>query len=283
MSDDLSIPNPGYRGNRAGRYGTGPGRVRAGMDPDTRRLMLFAGGLGAVLVLLISASGLIGHRSTAVPVITADTQPIRVKPDNPGGMKIDGAENDVFSGGSDTADARLAPPAENPDARALRAAEASSSPVTLAPSRTTAIPQPPEIQPTIASPPVASPPVASPPVAGAAADPAARTVPAPPAKPRAATEAHPSVSGHQTASSGHETMVQLAALTSEDAARHEWQQLSKRMPDLLSGRQPVYARTERDGHTFWRVRTAGFTDIAQARTFCDRVREKGGACSVADF
>ena len=81
----------------------------------------------------------------------------------------------------------------------------------------------------------------------------------------------------------HQTMVQLAALTSEDAAHTEWQQLIKRMPELLSGHQPNYSRTDRDGHIFWRVRTAGFTDIAQARGFCDHVKAKGGGCSVADF
>ena len=78
-------------------------------------------------------------------------------------------------------------------------------------------------------------------------------------------------------------MVQLAALGSEDAARNEWQQLSKRMPDLMHGHQPNFSRTEHDGHTFWRVRTSGFADVTQARTFCDHVRQKGGGCSVADF
>ena len=109
MSDDLSIPNPGFRGNQAGRYGTGQNRARPGMDPDTRRLTMFAGGLGAVLAMLIGASALVGHHSGEIPVIIADPHPIREKPLNPGGMKIDGAENDVFSGGSDTADSKLAP------------------------------------------------------------------------------------------------------------------------------------------------------------------------------
>jgi hypothetical protein len=89
-------------------------------------------------------------------------------------------------------------------------------------------------------------------------------------------EAHPTASGHPA-------MVQLAALTSEDAARKEWQLLAKRMPELLTGRQPVFSRFDRDGHVFWRVRTTGFADPAQAHAFCDHVRAKGGGCSVADF
>ena len=126
MSDDLSIPNPGYRGNSAGRYGTGNTRVRQGMDPDTRRLMLFAGGLGAVLAVLIGASALIGRHSGEVPVVSADPRPIREKPANPGGMKIDGAENDVFSGGSDTSNAKLAPAPEAPNTMALRATDSAA-------------------------------------------------------------------------------------------------------------------------------------------------------------
>ncbi len=78
-------------------------------------------------------------------------------------------------------------------------------------------------------------------------------------------------------------MVQLAALSSEQAARDEWQRMTKRMPDLLGGRQPTYSRVEHDGHTFWRLRTAGFSDLAQAKAFCERVRAKGTGCAVADF
>jgi hypothetical protein len=278
VSDDLSIPNPGYRGNRAGRYGTGQNRVRPGMDPDTRRLMMFAGGLGAVLVVLVGASAVLSHRSTEVPVVTADPRPIRVKPDNPGGMKIDGAENDVFSGGSDTANSKLAPPAENPDAKALRTAAAPPSPAPATPAPATPAPATPA--PATQSPATITPPVTKPAVVASAPanKPTISPAPAASAKPQApgAAEAHPPATEHHA-------MVQLAALTSEEAAHAEWQQLAKRMPDLLNGHQPVFTRTDRDGHTFWRVRMSGFADVAQARAFCDHVRAKGGGCSVADF
>jgi hypothetical protein len=227
------------------------------MDPDTRRLVMFAGGLGAVLVVLIGASALIGHHSNVIPVVTADDRPIRVKPDNPGGMKIDGAENDVFSGGSDTANAKLAPASENPDTKALRTVSAPPPPVVAAPAADAVVPPPVTKQAVVA-----------------AAKPAPVVTAVKPSV--AAVEAHPPASGHPA-------MVQLAALASEEAARNEWQELSKRMPGLLNGHQPSYSHTERDGHTFWRVRTSGFADVAQARSFCEHVRQKGGGCSVADF
>ena len=254
MSDELSIPNPDYRGNRTGRYGAGQTRHRAGMDPDTRRLMMFAGGVGAVLVVLIGLSALVGHHSEGIPVVTADSSPVRIKPANPGGLKIDGTENDVFSGGSDMANAKLAATSESPDTRALRAA-AAVPPPQAAPVARTAV----------------TPPPATRPAAVAATVPAASPAAAPPARPHiAAVEPRPA-------------MVQLAALSSETAARDEWRALSKRMPGLLNGKQPILSHTEHDGHTFWRLRTSGFADVAQARTFCDHVRQKGGGCSVADF
>ena len=272
MSDDLTIPNSGYRGSRAGRYGTGPSRGRPGMDPDTRRLMMFAGGLGGLLVILVAASALVGRHSNDIPVVMADSRPIREKPLKAGGMKIEGAENDVFSGLSDAADAKLAPAAENPDTKAFRAVEAPpAAPADIAPAPLAVVAKlPPPLPAQVSQPAQAA-------KQAVIAKPAPMAKPAQLAKPDApAAETHP-------AQSGHVAMVQLAALTSEEAAHTEWQLLSKRMPDLLHGRQPNYSRTERDGHTFWRVRTSGFADVAQARTFCEHVRAKAGACSVAEF
>jgi Flp pilus assembly protein TadD len=76
----------------------------------------------------------------------------------------------------------------------------------------------------------------------------------------------------------HQPVAQLAAVPSEAAAHDEWEQLSKRMPDLLNGRQPLFTRVDRDGQVFWRVRTSGFTDVTEARNFCGLVRSHGGGC-----
>ncbi len=244
MSDDLSIPSPTYRVPRR----------RQGMDPGTRRLAFIAGSLGAALLAVVGGWELVGNRSTTVPVVQADNRPIRVKPDNPGGMQVAGANEDILSGGAESATGRLAPPPEAPAPQALRAppAPAAAAP-TPAPAATSA------------------PPSAA--VAAAPPKPAVAAKPAEPVPEKRAT-AVPAGSG---------TLVQLAAVRSEDAAKSEWERLSKRFPELLGSHHPAFSKIERDGRTLWRVRTGGFSDVPQATSFCEKVRAKGAACSVADF
>jgi len=217
------------------------------MDPATRRLALIAAGLGGALLLVIGGSSLLGHRSGTVPVVQADPRPIRVKPENPGGMQVAGANEDILSGDTASTDGKLAPPPETPEPQALRA-----------PPRAAPAPVPAPAQPPVAVAPPAPPkPVAE--------------------KPTAAPEKHPAAP--VVAKS---TLVQLAAVHSEEAAKSEWQRLTKRLPDLAR-HQPAFSKTDHDGHVLWRVRAGGFADTAQATSFCEKARAKGLGCSVADF
>ncbi|HVC63809.1 MAG TPA: tetratricopeptide repeat protein [Acetobacteraceae bacterium] len=74
--------------------------------------------------------------------------------------------------------------------------------------------------------------------------------------------------------------VQLAAVPTQDSAQADWQRLQQQMPALLSGRQPAFIKVERNGQTFWRVRTGAFSDTTEAAVFCQRIQAAGGACSV---
>jgi septal ring-binding cell division protein DamX len=127
------------------------------------------------------------------------------------------------------------------------------------------------------APPVAAPapaPAAEPAVV-ASAPPAA---PAPAAKPRAAAHesAFPIVPG------GH-VQVQLAAMATEALAITEWTRLQQKFPDLLGGRKPEIKRYEHDGQVFYRLRTGGFGDTANAKEFCAQLTAKKAGCSVASF
>jgi hypothetical protein len=225
------------------------------MDPGTRRLAVIAGGLGVVLVVVVGGWEVIGHRSDTVPVVQADNRPIRVKPDNPGGMQVAGANEDILSGGTEPSAGKLAPLPEAPAPQALRAPPQAP-------------PAPPPVMTTPAPPPAPLP---------------APVVSAAPAKPAATAKAAEAAEKRPAATPANGALVQLAAVRSEDAAKSEWERLSKRLPELLASRHPAFSKTEHDGRTLWRVRTGGFADVPQATSFCEKVRAKGAACSVADF
>ena len=232
MTHDLHIPTAG----RAVPIRSSYRARRPGMARGTKVLLFAAAGLSGLLLAGAAGWALSGRHAAVVPVIEADSRPVRVRPENAGGLQVAGAD-DQGGGGPGSKIQGMAPATEVPAAQALRAQ------------------MPP---PAVTPPPAASPPVAAVP------QPA---VPAPPVR--------------QAPAEAGVTLVQLAAVGSEDAAQSEWQRLAKRMPDLLGDRRPVVQRSDRDGHAVWRVRVGGFTDIAEATAFCARVRAKGPACSIA--
>jgi hypothetical protein len=97
------------------------------------------------------------------------------------------------------------------------------------------------------------------------------------------TQASDNLAAARTRTAGGDesrTMVQFAATSSEESARSFWQVLVHRFPDALGRRDPVVLRFEHDGTVFWRVRTEGFADLAEAQTLCARMRADGQPCFV---
>lgn len=287
MSDEVSIPPaPSYRV---------PLQLRRRHDPARRMRLMVALSLGGVVLAWFAGSTWFGGGSAEVPVVQAESGPMRVKPANPGGLQVPGADNTIFSSNGDTGGDRLAPPPQTPDLQALQAPPA---PTPAEPAKLAAAPPPPSpdergVEPakqsaatTALKPPAAM--TAMTPPAPAAAPKAAVAMAA--SKPAPAADAHSSgalaIDHRPTPPAmavSHGALVQLGALSSEQAAHEEWGLLAKRLPRLLLGRQPSVSRVERDGRTYWRLRTGGFADTAQATTFCLRMRAKGASCSVADF
>jgi hypothetical protein len=218
----------------------------AGLDPEMRRMVVTAGGVGAALAILIGALSFSGHmRHTGVPVITAPDGPVRIKPENPGGEQFAGAEDMSAVDGE-----RLAPAAEKPAIRALRAKRVHPAET----HETVTAPVKPQTPPALVKPqipailaaPVPPPPANAPPAQGSAA-------------------------------------IQLAAFASQQAAEQDWGKLAEKMPALFNGHKPVVVQAHLANRVVYRLRTGGFPDIAAARSFCDEVRTKGGDCSLAAF
>ena len=59
--------------------------------------LLIAGGILGGLLVIGGAATLVGRGGGEVPVIQPDDRPIRVKPDDPGGLKIAADETTVTS------------------------------------------------------------------------------------------------------------------------------------------------------------------------------------------
>ena len=253
MRDELEIPPPGYRVSRRS----------AGIDPATRRMATIAAGIGGTLVVLVGLWSMIGGSSTGVPVVPPPPGAMRTKPANPGGMQVMGANEPILGGGNPNGPPTLAPPPETPDLQALQ--------------------NPPAGQPSVATEDGGS----TPPSGAATAPPAvaANGLPLPPPSPPPIQLASASAVAPPPAAigTGAATEVQFAALSSKEGALGEWQLLQTALPGLLGGRQPLVSKVEVDGHVFWRLRTGGFANIAEATSFCAAVRAKGKACDIAAF
>ena len=279
--------------------------VVGSMDEGTRRLVLIASGIGLFLLVVVGGWSLGGRHGVGageIPVIGPDPGPIKIKPANPGGLQLTGAEpppaNDDNGGGPS-----LAPGPEKPDPAALQAeldaarhADAppaapatSPKPATSSAPAAPATPATAETQaasatkpaPVTAAAPVASPPVPVPPAARPAAvgSPSPATVAAPPS-----SSLRTALASLRAAPPAAGIAVQLAAVDTAAEAHAQWDHLAHAHPGLLGERAPLVLPAARhDGKTFYRLRTGGFATVAAATAFCAQLRAAGAACTIATF
>jgi len=73
-------------------------------------------------------------------------------------------------------------------------------------------------------------------------------------------------------------LVQLGAFDTAEIARSEWDRLSSRFPDFMAGRPRVIEEASSGGQRFYRLRAAGFDDLAASRRFCAALVAQGAAC-----
>jgi hypothetical protein len=249
MADNIAAFRPSYR----------PAPSDSVFSPDMRRMAIAATALTVVLTLVVAGWHMMGHTQAGVPVIEAQSGPVRIKPEHAGGMIVAGAT----TGSPQDQAEKLAPPAEQPELAVLRAK--------LRATQKKLARQQAELEQAHVSPRITP----APPVQRAAAlapldlnPPAVMTpFPMPPI----------------TATSADGTAIQLAAFDSEAAARADWSVLQKKLPALLGHRAPDIERAEVAGHPVWRLRTGGFANVASAATFCARLRAQGADCKIAAF
>jgi hypothetical protein len=73
-------------------------------------------------------------------------------------------------------------------------------------------------------------------------------------------------------------LVQLGAFDTAELAREEWDRIAGRFPEYFEDRPRVIEEAESGGQTFFRLRAAGFDDLAGSRRFCAVLVAQGTAC-----
>jgi len=241
-------------------------------DPPPRRVLRI---VGSLLVMTLFAGGLWfayveGARHADgtggngdIPLIRADTRPMKVKPAEPGGMPIPGRDMLIY-GRSRPIVEHLLPPPEQP----------------------MALPLPPSPEPAISAP-AGAPPTAVPSTvvprsgttaAAAAAGPAGLAGP-PPANPHPAPE-KPGEAVSQPGKAGG-VRLQLGAVRTEAVAHEEWARIKRSNADLLGHLTAVAIRADLgDKGVYYRIQAGPVGDSATAERLCGALRQRHLACMI---
>lgn len=252
------------------------------------------------------------------PRIAAAEGPVKVRPDDPGGLDVphqDKLVYDQMGGGAEREEdaiEELLPGPEEPLARPEPAPLPPQPPLGRTASSPDQMPMLGEIPPPVSgtspetgraqSPgePTAAetaPPAGpvqedeiveievdedSPPKAPAAAPPAREPTPARDAAPQVALAPPPPAAvAPPVTAQGSGAFVQLAAFRDAAGARKAWERMVAKHPDLFAGRNLVLVEADVGGTTYYRVRTGPFESRAAAAEFCATLKRQGQDCIPA--
>lgn len=228
-------------------------------------VLLAAVGLALVLSWLNFSGGGGEVAIDDVPVLRADTQPVKVRPTDPGGLKVSDRDKLIYRRfgreGEGPAVERLLPPPEQP--APLPQPTQSASP----PDVPEAADPPPEADTSDATP------VAPPAAADAGVEPAPRSAPPEPAPAPAPVPPKSVAAGN--------FQVQVAAVRSETQARAAWSDLQRKYPDLLGTLSLTVVRADLGAKgVFYRIRGGPIAENDAARALCDKLKARGTGCMV---
>lgn len=210
-------------------------------------LVLFAG-----VVFLAYKQGLKQGALDNPPVIRADNAPIKVAPENPGGINIPHQDRSVYDRISGTNDSSTSQDAEH-------LLPSPEEPIRIAPSQ-----QP--VQSEVPS-------TSDVPVTVPEAAPETIVV-----KPAPVTPAKPAPASAPAATNGG-YVIQLAAFRDEPSARAAFAKLQNKFPSLKSLAPDIQKADLGDKGIYYRLR-AGYLSKADATTLCDDLSAKKQACFV---
>jgi hypothetical protein len=284
-------------------------RPAAAPAPRRRSLLVRLLPLLIVVVALGGFGGIVGYYYLAsssgsvegvAPLVRADQRPVRVRPENPGGMDVPHQDKEIYDkvagrGAAPPAAERLLPPPETPLPRPAPPQTAAPSPsgvLGAGPGAPGTLGTAPPRPPTAPLPPAASVPP-SPDVTPPQDIASARTIPPPPpgsmalpgAAPRAAAPpppVPPPATSPAVPRAGSGSRVVLASVQSEPDAQREWDRLRRQYGDALSGLTPEFVRTDLgERGIFWRIYVGPVESGPEAQARCAALKQRQVNCFVA--
>jgi cell division septation protein DedD len=279
------------------RFDSDPDSRHARRAAHTRLILTVSLAVLAVMALGVAARHILfgetaKDHQASVPVIHADDKPIKVKPQDRGGMDVPNQDKLIYdrmaAKNGDQQPERLLPPpeqAQTPLPPDQRAADQKAPPSTSPLPPLTPAPAPSPAPSAGGSVPAMTASSLPPPAKQVTQAPAAPALtPVKPqqqaAKPAPAPAPAPTPAASTAAKAGGGWVVQLGAVHSEAEAHTEWNRLKGAHAQLAS-LSPDVVRVDIPGKgVFWRVR-GGPLDEAQARVLCADLTKQGQGCLVA--
>jgi SPOR domain len=262
---------------------------RVDLEPEDLRSVRRQGpgirtAVGLLVVALAVAGSWAGWRTLhtpapggAIPMIHADTRPLKVPPTDPGGLRVPDQNINVLNGinAPEPKVEQLLPPPETPLPR-----PAPSEPAV------TDLPAAPAVA-SVAAPPPAGPVAAAMPEATLAAPAVATAVaPAPPTAapavappPAAAPVARPASAPASVPATVGGWRLQLGSMRTPEAVAPEWSRLKRAQPDLLGKLAMTSVRTDLGGRgVFYRIEAGPLADEAAAQRICTELKARKVGC-----
>lgn len=228
-----------------------------------------------------------------LPILLPDPSPIKIRPEDPGGMEVPHRETTVYDQLSDV----------DPDANVVlqelpdmpRAPEVSATPKTAEPEETAEAPSEtseaetqqatqtaePEAEPAVETPEITAPELTDAEKAVAAAENRAADAQAPAAEKAASEPESKPAPQTSTAAPSGAFRVQLASVREESGVAAEWKRLSGKNKDLLGNLEMFVQRIDIEGKgVFYRLQAGPLGDAAAAEKLCADLKERSVGCLI---
>ncbi len=249
-------------------------------------------GFGGVVAYGYLAYGDRGEHMPA-PLVKADTRPVKIRPDDPGGLNVPHTNIEVFNAGRDPRGAGagsaaapgrevLLPPPETPLPKPVPAPPPIPAAVILTPAA-----------PSIVAPSTAPEPVAPIPALSGVASAVPYPAPLPPPAAPTARSLQPSLAAgagfgaptslqaSRPAASAGAFRIQVGAMRTEEEARQAWESFRRKHGDIAGGKTMSISRVElAERGVFFRVYAGPLADRDAARDACAKLVRAGTGCLV---